>query len=73
LGVRPNEGCDAAVADAVERVDIGRSNFQAGQRMKKPTIVIGAVLIAQHLGTPAAFAGPWEDGMADVPRTQRSA
>ena len=32
--------------------------------MKKRTIVIGAVLIAQHLGTPAAFAGPWEDGMA---------
>ena len=32
--------------------------------MKKRTIVIGAVLIAQLLGTPAAFAGPWEDGMA---------
>ena len=32
--------------------------------MKQRTIVIGAVLIAQLLGTPAAFAGPWEDGMA---------
>jgi TPR repeat protein len=51
-------------ADAVDRVDIGPSNFQAGQRMKKRTIVVGAVLIAQQLGTPAAFAGPWEDGMA---------
>jgi TPR repeat protein len=51
-------------ADAVDRVDIDPSNFQAGQRMKQRTIAIGAVLIAQHLGTPAAFAGPWEDGMA---------
>jgi TPR repeat protein len=51
-------------AGAVDRVDIDPSNFQAGQRMKKRTIVIGAVLIAQHLGAPAAFAGPWEDGMA---------
>jgi TPR repeat protein len=32
--------------------------------MKQRTIAIGAVLIAQLLGTPAAFAGPWEDGMA---------
>jgi TPR repeat protein len=31
--------------------------------MRKRNIV-GAVLIAQLLGTPAAFAGPWEDGMA---------
>jgi TPR repeat protein len=50
--------------DAIDGVDNDPSNFQAGQRMKKRTIVIGAVLIAQHLGTPAAFAGPWEDGMA---------
>ncbi len=28
------------------------------------TIVIGVVLIALLLGTPTAFAGPWEDGMA---------
>ncbi|MEA2940015.1 MAG: uncharacterized protein QOD09_544 [Bradyrhizobium sp.] len=32
--------------------------------MNKRTIAIGAVLIAQLLGAPAAFAGPWEDGMA---------
>src|ERR1700710_2690984 len=32
--------------------------------MKQRTIVISAGLIAQLLGTPAAFAGPWEDGMA---------
>jgi TPR repeat protein len=51
-------------ADAVDRVDFDPSNFQAGQRMKKRAIVIGAVLIAQLPGTPAAFAGPWEDGMA---------
>ncbi len=31
--------------------------------MRKRTIVICAI-IAQLLGTPAAFAGPWEDGMA---------
>ena len=30
----------------------------------KRTIAIGAVLVAQLLGTSAAFAGPWEDGMA---------
>jgi TPR repeat protein len=29
----------------------------------KRTIVIGVVLIAQLLGTPTVFAGPWEDGM----------
>src|SRR5712671_4387022 len=51
-------------ADATDRVDNDLSNFQAGQRMEKRTIVIGAVLIAQLLGTSAAFAGPWEDGMA---------
>jgi TPR repeat protein len=32
--------------------------------MKQRTIAIGAVLIAQLLGASAAFAGPWEDGMA---------
>ena len=32
--------------------------------MRKRTIVIGAVVSAQLLSTPAAFAGPWEDGMA---------
>jgi TPR repeat protein len=32
--------------------------------MKKRTIVIGAVVTAHLLGTLAAFAGPWEDGMA---------
>ena len=32
--------------------------------MKQRMIAIGAVLIAQLLGTPAAVAGPWEDGMA---------
>jgi TPR repeat protein len=50
--------------DAVDRVDIDPSNFQAGQRMKKRTIVIGAVAAAQLLGTVAAISGPWEDGMA---------
>jgi hypothetical protein len=55
-------------ADAIDRVDIDPSNFQAGQRMKPRTIAIGAVLIAQLLGAPAAFAGPWEDGMASYNR-----
>src|SRR3954447_3089528 len=32
--------------------------------MRKRTIVIGAIVSVQLLGTPAAFAGPWEDGMA---------
>src|SRR3979490_500156 len=32
--------------------------------MRKRTIVIGAVVTAQLLGTSAAFARPWEDGMA---------
>src|SRR3954454_4071395 len=32
--------------------------------MNKRTIAIGALLITQLLGAPAAFAGPWEDGMA---------
>jgi len=32
--------------------------------MKNRMIVIGAVVAAQLLGTSAAFAGPWEDGMA---------
>jgi TPR repeat protein len=32
--------------------------------MRKGTIVIGAVVSAQLLGAPVAFAGPWEDGMA---------
>jgi TPR repeat protein len=30
----------------------------------KRTIVIGAVVTAQLFGVSAAFAGPWEDGMA---------
>ena len=51
-------------ADAIDRVDNDPSNFQAGQRMKQRTIVIGAVVTAQLLSTSAAFAGPWEDGMA---------
>ena len=51
-------------ADTTDRVDNDLSNFQAGQRMEKRTIVIGAVVTAQLLGTFAAFAGPWEDGMA---------
>jgi TPR repeat protein len=51
-------------ADAVDRVDNDPSNFRAGRRMKQRTIVIGAVMTAQLLGTSAAFAGPWEDGMA---------
>ena len=32
--------------------------------MKQRTMVIGAVVAAQLLGASAAFAGPWEDGMA---------
>jgi TPR repeat protein len=32
--------------------------------MKQWMVVIGAVVAAQLLGTSAAFAGPWEDGMA---------
>ena len=32
--------------------------------MKKRMIVIGAIAIAQLTGMSAAFAGPWEDGMA---------
>jgi TPR repeat protein len=32
--------------------------------MKKRIIIIGAVVTAQLFGTSAAFAGPWEDGMA---------
>ena len=32
--------------------------------MKKRMIAIGAVVSSQLLGPPAAFAGPWEDGMA---------
>jgi TPR repeat protein len=51
-------------ADSIDRVDNGPSNFQAGQRMKQRMIVIGAVVTAHLLGTSAAFAGPWEDGMA---------
>jgi TPR repeat protein len=53
----------AAGVEIAERVNNG-SNFQAGRRMKQRTIVIGAVVIAQLLGALAAFAGPWEDGMA---------
>jgi hypothetical protein len=51
-------------ADAIDRVDNDPSNFQAGQHMRKPTIVICAVVSAQLFSTSAAFAGPWEDGMA---------
>jgi TPR repeat protein len=50
-------------ADSIERVNNDPS-ISGGQRMKQRTIAIGAVLIAQLLGAPAAFAGPWEDGMA---------
>jgi TPR repeat protein len=50
-------------ADAIDRVDIVPSNFQAGQRMKQRTIAIGVVVAAQLIGA-SAFAGPWEDGMA---------
>jgi TPR repeat protein len=32
--------------------------------MEKRTIVIAAVVTAQLLSASAAFAGPWEDGMA---------
>jgi TPR repeat protein len=32
--------------------------------MRKRRIVIGVVVSAQLFGTPAAFAGPWENGMA---------
>jgi len=32
--------------------------------MKKRRIVAGAVVVVQMLGTAAALAGPWEDGMA---------
>jgi TPR repeat protein len=53
----------AAGVEIAERVNNG-SNFQAGRRMKQRTIVIGAVAIAQLLGACAAFAGPWEDGLA---------
>jgi TPR repeat protein len=45
-----------------ERLNNDPSNFQAGQCMKKR--IVGAVVAAQLLGTSAAFAGPWEDGMA---------
>jgi TPR repeat protein len=51
-------------ADTIDRVDNDPSNFQAGQTMRKRTIVIGAVVSAQLLGAAAALAGPWEDGMA---------
>jgi TPR repeat protein len=51
-------------ADAVDRVDNDPPNFQVRRHMRKRTIAIGAVLIAQLLGASAAFAGPWEDGMA---------
>jgi TPR repeat protein len=49
-------------ADPIGRVNNHPSNFQAGQRMKK--WIIGAVVSAQLLSASAAFAGPWEDGMA---------
>jgi TPR repeat protein len=52
-------------ADAIDRVDNDPSNFQAGQRMRKRMIVGGAIIIAvQLMGSLAAFADPWEDGMA---------
>ena len=46
-----------------ERVNNMRSIFPAVRRMKQRMVVIG-VVTAQLLGTSAAFAGPWEDGMA---------
>jgi TPR repeat protein len=55
-------------ADAVDRLDNDPSNFQAGQHMRKRTIVICAVVSAQLLSTSTAFAGPWEDGMAAYSR-----
>src|ERR1700704_2473290 len=51
-------------AGSIDGVDNDPSNFQAGQRMKQRTIVIGTIVPAQLLGASAAFAGPWEDGMA---------
>jgi TPR repeat protein len=50
-------------ADSFDRVDNDPLNFRWGS-MKKRTIVIGAVVTAHLLGPSAAFAGPWEDGMA---------
>jgi TPR repeat protein len=50
-------------AEIAERLNNDPSNFQAEQRMKK-RMIIGAIVSAQLLGTSAAFAGPWEDGMA---------
>jgi TPR repeat protein len=51
-------------AGGIDRVDNDPSNFPAGWHMRKQAIVIGVVVSAQLLGTSAAFAGPWEDGMA---------
>jgi TPR repeat protein len=51
-------------ADGIDGVDNDPSNFQAGQRMKLRMIVLGAIMTVQLFGTSAAFAGPWEDGMA---------
>jgi len=51
-------------AGTTDRVDNDLSDFQAGRRMEKRTIVIGAVVTAHLFSAPAAFAGPWEDGMA---------
>jgi TPR repeat protein len=38
--------------------------FSGGWRMRKRNIAGGILLAAQLMGTVAAFAGPWEDGMA---------
>jgi hypothetical protein len=45
-------------ADAVDRLDNDPSNFQLRRHMRKRTIAIGAVLIAQVLGASAAFRRP---------------
>jgi TPR repeat protein len=50
--------------EIAERVNNDPSNFQAGRRMRKRTIAGGTILAAQLVGALAAFAGPWEDGMA---------
>jgi hypothetical protein len=48
----------------IDRVDNDPSSFQTGQRMKQRMIVLAAVMTVQLFGISAAFAGPWEDGMA---------
>jgi hypothetical protein len=50
--------------EIAERVNNDPSNFQPGRRMTKRNIVGGMIVAAQLMGAFAAFAGPWEDGMA---------